>query len=62
MRTIDREEIAQRLTYDVCIPIVREAMVAFSSGKTRQLLRSFLPLAEGRLFGIMPGSLGEAEP
>jgi ornithine cyclodeaminase/alanine dehydrogenase-like protein (mu-crystallin family) len=62
MRTIDREEIAQRLTYEVCIPIVREAMIAFSSGKTRQLLRSYLPLGEGRLFGIMPGALGEGEP
>ena len=30
MRFIDREEVAQRLTYEVCIPIVREAMIAFS--------------------------------
>jgi ornithine cyclodeaminase len=59
MRFIDREEVARRLTYEVCIPIVREAMLAFSRGETRQLLRSMIPLAEGRLFGVMPGAMGE---
>jgi hypothetical protein len=34
-------------------------MIDFSSGSTRQLLRSIIPLADGRLFGIMPGALGE---
>lgn len=58
MRFIDREEVARRLTYDVCIPIVRDAMVAFSRGETRQLLRSIIPLGEGRLFGVMPGAMG----
>jgi ornithine cyclodeaminase len=58
MRFIDREEVARRLTYDLCIPIVRDAMIAFSRGETRQLLRSIIPLAEGRLFGIMPGAMG----
>jgi ornithine cyclodeaminase len=57
MRVIDREEVARRLTYEVCIPIVRQAMVAFSRGDTRQLLRSIIPLARGNLFGIMPGAL-----
>ena len=45
MRVIDREEVARRLTYELCIPIVREAMIAFSTGETRQLLRSIIPLA-----------------
>lgn len=58
MRFIDREEVSRRLTYDICIPLVRDAMVAFSAGETRQLLRSIIPLAEGHLFGIMPGALG----
>lgn len=62
MRYIDRDEIARRLTYDRCIPIVREAMIAFSTGETKQLLRSILPLSEGRLFGVMPGALGAHEP
>ncbi len=58
MRYIDRDEIAERLSYDRCIAIVREAMIAFSTGETKQLLRSILPLSEGRLFGVMPGALG----
>ena len=60
MRFIDRDEVALRLTYDLCIPIVRTAMIALSKGETRQLLRSIIPLGEGRMFGIMPGAMGEA--
>lgn len=62
MRFIDREEVARRLTYEACIPIVREAMIRFSKGETKQLLRSIIPLSEGRLFGIMPGAMGAYEP
>jgi ornithine cyclodeaminase len=62
MRIIGRDEVARRLTYEVCIPIVRKAMIDLSSGETLQLLRSIIPLAEGRMFGIMPGALGEAAP
>jgi ornithine cyclodeaminase/alanine dehydrogenase-like protein (mu-crystallin family) len=59
LKFIDRDEVAKRLTYDLCIPIVRQAMIAFSRGETRQLLRSIIPLGQGHLFGIMPGALGE---
>lgn len=59
MILIDREDVRTRLTYEVCIPIVRKAMIALSAGETRQHLRSIIPLAEGRMFGIMPGALGE---
>jgi len=58
MRFIDRDEVAKRLTYERCIPIVRRAMMALSRGETTQLLRSIIPLSEGRLFGIMPGAMG----
>src|SRR3954471_2552153 len=58
MRFIDRDEVSRRLTYDIFIPIVREAMIAFSCGETKQLLRSIIPLGEGRMFGIMPGAMG----
>ncbi len=58
MRFIDRDEVSRRLTYEMCIPIVREAMIAFSKGDTKQLLRSIIPLSEGRMFGIMPGAMG----
>ncbi len=62
MRFIPREEVSRRLTYELCIPIVRQAMIAFSRGETRQLLRSILPLSEHRLFGVMPGAMGEHAP
>jgi ornithine cyclodeaminase/alanine dehydrogenase-like protein (mu-crystallin family) len=62
MRYIDREEVARRLTYEICIPLVRDAMIAFSAGETRQLLRSIIPLADRHLFGIMPGALGANKP
>jgi ornithine cyclodeaminase len=62
VRFIDQAEVARRLTYDLCIPIVRDAMVAFSRGETKQLLRSILPLSEGRLLGAMPGALGGHAP
>jgi len=58
MQFIGAEEVARRLTYEKCIPIVRKAMIAFSTGETKQLLRSIIPLSEGRLFGIMPGAMG----
>jgi ornithine cyclodeaminase/alanine dehydrogenase-like protein (mu-crystallin family) len=62
MRFIDREEVARRLTYERCIPIVRDAMIAFSSGQSKQLLRSVIPLSDGRLFGVMPGAMGGDGP
>ena len=62
MRFIDRDEVARRLTYELCIPLVREAMIAFSTGETRQLLRAILPMEGGRLFGVMPGALAAGGP
>ena len=59
MRVIERAEVARRLTYEICIPIVRQAMIAFSRGETRQHLRSIIPLGQGHAFGIMPGAMGE---
>jgi ornithine cyclodeaminase len=56
---IDREAVRERLTYALCIPLVRKAMIALSRGETRQLLRSIIPLGRGHAFGIMPGALGE---
>ncbi len=61
MRLIEREEVRRRLTYEVCIPIVREAMVALSKGETLQLLRSILTLSEGRMLGVMTGAMGSHE-
>jgi len=62
MRFIDREEVARRLTYEMCIPLVRNAMIAFSRGETKQTLRAIIPLSEGRAFGVMPGAMGAHAP
>ncbi len=62
IRFIDREEVGRRLTYDICIPVIRDAMIAFSAGETKQLLRAIIPLADGHLFGIMTGALGAHAP
>ena len=59
MRVIGRDEVRERLTYTLCLPVVRQAMIALSRGETRQLLRSILPLGDGNAFGVMPGALGE---
>ena len=57
MKLIDAQAVRTRLTQAACIPLVREAMIAFSTGQTRQLLRSVIPLAGEHNFGIMPGAL-----
>jgi ornithine cyclodeaminase len=62
MRFISASEVRLGLSYPVCISVVREAMIAFSAGQTRQLLRSVIPLGQGRMFGVMPGALGGSEP
>lgn len=62
IRFIDRNEVARCLTYELCIPIVRDAMIALSRGDTKQLLRSYIPLTESRIFGVMPGALGAHAP
>ena len=59
MKVIDREEVRERLTYELCIPLVRQAMIALSRGETKQLLRQIIQLGGGRMFGTMPGALGE---
>jgi ornithine cyclodeaminase len=67
MRVIGAEEVERRLTYQACIPLMREAMIALSQGRTKQLLRGIIQLGQGNMFGVMPGSLyrgreGQAAP
>jgi ornithine cyclodeaminase len=59
MRMIDAAEVRANLTYEVCIAAVREAMIALSAGETRQLLRSIMHFTDGRMFGVMPGAMGD---
>ena len=55
--TVSAEEVARCLPYEECIPLMREAMIALSQGRTRQLLRHILDLPEGRAFGSMLGAM-----
>lgn len=59
MIVIGREEVAAHLTYEVCIPLMRDAMIALSRGRTRQLLRSIIDLDQGNAFGVMPGGIDD---
>lgn len=59
MRLIDAAEVRANLTYELCIPVVRAAMIALSAGQTRQLLRSIMHFEDGRMLGWMPGAMGE---
>jgi ornithine cyclodeaminase/alanine dehydrogenase-like protein (mu-crystallin family) len=54
---IDRETVRDLLPMDECIDLMREAMVALSSGETKQVLRQIIPLEGGAAFGVMPGAV-----
>jgi ornithine cyclodeaminase len=54
---VSAEEVERRLTYETCIPLMREAMIALSRGRTRQLLRGIIDLEDRNAFGVMPGAL-----
>ncbi len=57
---VDRETVHELLPMADCIDLMREAMIALSTGQTRQLLRQILPLGGGDLFGVMPGAAPHA--
>ena len=57
IRFIDAAEVKRRLTHDVCVRLMRRAMIALAEGNSRQLLRGIIDLGEGDLFGVMPGAL-----
>ncbi|HEV2817979.1 MAG TPA: ornithine cyclodeaminase family protein [Allosphingosinicella sp.] len=57
MIRVSAEEVERLLPYQTCIPLMREAMIALSQGRTRQLLRQILDLPEGRAFGAMLGAM-----
>jgi len=53
---IDRETVRDLLPTGDCIGLMREAMIALSTGQTRQALRQIIPLDDGAAFGAMPGA------
>ncbi|WP_114953519.1 ornithine cyclodeaminase family protein [Sphingosinicella terrae] len=54
---VPADAVVRLLSYEACIPLMRDAMIALSTGRTRQLLRGIVDLDEGRAFGVMPGAM-----
>jgi ornithine cyclodeaminase/alanine dehydrogenase-like protein (mu-crystallin family) len=52
-------EVAEHLSHETCIPLMRQGMIALSAGETRQLLRSIIDLESDGMFGVMPGAIDE---
>ena len=59
MIVINRSEVAAHLSYETCIPLMRDAMIALARGETRQLLRNIIDLGGGNAFGVMPGAMDD---
>jgi ornithine cyclodeaminase len=59
MIVISAREVAERMDYPRCIALMREAMIALSEGRTRQLLRHILDLDPPNAFGAMLGGMDE---
>ena len=57
MIVVDREEVRRRLDHRTCIGLMREAMTALATGRSKQLLRGIIDLQDGNAFGVMPGAL-----
>jgi ornithine cyclodeaminase/alanine dehydrogenase-like protein (mu-crystallin family) len=55
----DAEAVYASLTYAQAIPVVRDAMIALSAGRVRQVLRSFVGLGPGRTFAVMPAAFDD---
>jgi ornithine cyclodeaminase len=53
----DASTIGRLLDEQSCIPVVRDAMKAFSASSVPQPLRSITEVGEGKLLGLMPGLL-----
>ncbi len=55
-RFAGRDEVRRLLTFEACVPLMREAMIAVSEGRVDQPARQILSLpGEAGLFGVMPG-------
>jgi ornithine cyclodeaminase/alanine dehydrogenase-like protein (mu-crystallin family) len=59
---LHRDDVRRHLTFERCMPLMRQAAMAISRGTARLPLRSVVPLAGDRKFGIMPGALAEDGP
>lgn len=57
---LSEDDIRPHLTYEAMIPVIRQALIDFSSGRIRQPVRTVLRIEEhGGWFGVMPAVAGE---
>lgn len=54
MRIVEEMEARERLTMDVCVPLMREALMSLEKGEVEQPARTIASLPGGRSFGFMP--------
>ncbi len=59
MRHFTQQEIEERLTLDVAIPAMRQAMITLSRQPFHQIPRAVVELSPGRLLGAMAGGSGK---
>jgi ornithine cyclodeaminase/alanine dehydrogenase-like protein (mu-crystallin family) len=57
--TLDAAAVRASMRIADCLPLIPPAMIALSDGTAKQLLRSFIPMGEGRTFAQMPAALSE---
>ena len=60
MIVIDAAAVGANLDMATCIGLMREAMIALSAGRTKQLLRGIIDLDHSNAFGVMPGATEDA--
>lgn len=61
MRIVEAAEARERLTMEVCIPLMREALSKLEDGTALQPARSICALPGGKSFGFMPAYMGEGD-
>lgn len=62
LRIVGRGAVRHHLSFERCIPAVRQAMIDLSLGRTRQTLRQIVPIQDRGMFGVMQGALGPGAP
>jgi ornithine cyclodeaminase/alanine dehydrogenase-like protein (mu-crystallin family) len=57
---LTEEQVGALLSYEELIPVIRQALMDFSSGRVRQPVRNIIPVPEyGGWFGVMPAVYGK---
>lgn len=59
MRVVESAEVYERLTTDVCLGLMREALTLLETGQATQPVRASDLLPHGEVFSFMPAYLGE---